>query len=66
MAGEAKTTVDSHHAQIGREIQEGNDITLAIKDIASTSVTHIKPNQIKENKKGKAKSTTIPNWFEWT
>ncbi|CAB4421316.1 unnamed protein product [Rhizophagus irregularis] len=54
---------------MGGEIQEGNDITLAIKNIAGTSVAHIEPNRIKENKKGKAKSTTIPgisNWFEWT
>ncbi|PKB98468.1 hypothetical protein RhiirA5_431343, partial [Rhizophagus irregularis] len=75
-AGEAKTTVDSHHAQIslsikryiriGGEIQEGSDITSAIKNIAGTSVAHIEPNQIKENK---GKSMTIPgisNWFEWT
>ncbi|CAB5207983.1 unnamed protein product [Rhizophagus irregularis] len=75
-ASEAKTTVDSHHAQIslsikryiriGGEIQEGSDITSAIKNIAGTSVAHIEPNQIKENK---GKSMTIPgisNWFEWT
>ncbi|GES96300.1 hypothetical protein GLOIN_2v1880126 [Rhizophagus clarus] len=75
-AGEAKTTVDSHHAQIslsikrfvriGGEIQEGNDITAAIKNIAGTSVAHIEPNRTKESK---GKSMTIPgisNWFEWT
>ncbi|RHZ48651.1 hypothetical protein Glove_543g11 [Diversispora epigaea] len=54
-AGEAKTTVDSHYAQIslsikryikiGGEIQEGNDITLAIQDVAGTSVAHIEPNR---------------------
>ncbi|RHZ51818.1 hypothetical protein Glove_469g42 [Diversispora epigaea] len=73
--GEAKTTVDSHHAQlslsikryikIGGEIQEGNDITLAIQDVAGTSVAHIEPNR----NRGKTKSMTIPgisNWCEWT
>ncbi|GES92666.1 hypothetical protein GLOIN_2v1772784 [Rhizophagus clarus] len=49
--GEAKTTISlsiKQYIQIGREIQEGNDITSAIKDIASTSVAHIEPNRIKD------------------
>ncbi|RGB23713.1 hypothetical protein C1646_774113 [Rhizophagus diaphanus] len=56
-ASKAKTTMDSHHAQIlfsikryiqiGGEIQEGSDITSAIKNIAGTSVAHIEPNRIK-------------------
>ncbi|CAJ0841457.1 4742_t:CDS:2, partial [Entrophospora sp. SA101] len=47
------------------KIQEGNDITFAIENIAGTSVAHIEPNCVK----GKEKSTTIPgisNWFEWS
>ncbi|GET01677.1 hypothetical protein GLOIN_2v1880126 [Rhizophagus clarus] len=52
--------------RIGREIQEGNDITLAIKDIASTSVTHIKPNQIKGENARYIKAQAIPNLGNWT
>ncbi|RHZ49465.1 hypothetical protein Glove_520g3 [Diversispora epigaea] len=74
-AGEAKMTVDLHHAQIslsikryiriGGEIQEGNDITSAIKDIADILVANIESNCCKDNNKGK----TIPgisNWSEWS
>lgn len=55
-AGEAKTTVDSHHAQIahaikryvrlGYSINEGEDIETAIKDIRGTTVTTL--NQIEK------------------
>ncbi|RHZ80587.1 hypothetical protein Glove_134g146 [Diversispora epigaea] len=54
-AGEAKTTIDSHHAQIahsikryvrlGNDISEGEDIVNAIKDIRETSVANIQPNR---------------------
>ncbi|RHZ48652.1 hypothetical protein Glove_543g12 [Diversispora epigaea] len=33
------------YIKIGGEIQEGNDITLAIQDVAGTSVAHIEPNR---------------------
>ncbi|RHZ77854.1 hypothetical protein Glove_170g35 [Diversispora epigaea] len=41
------------YIQIGRKIQEGNNITSAVKDIAGTLVAHIELNRNKENNKGK-------------
>ncbi|RHZ61417.1 hypothetical protein Glove_347g12 [Diversispora epigaea] len=64
--GEAKTTIDSHHAQItyainryvklGFDLSSGDDIEKAISEICGTSVFHLELNR----KKG------ISNWFEWT
>ncbi|CAB4393141.1 unnamed protein product [Rhizophagus irregularis] len=52
-AGEAKTAIDSHHAQIshainryvrlGFDIQTGKDIENAIQDIWGTSVAQLVP-----------------------
>ncbi|GBC08209.1 hypothetical protein RclHR1_07980001 [Rhizophagus clarus] len=54
-AGEAKTSIGSHHAQIshainhyvqlGFNINEGVDIENAIQGICDTSVAHLKPEQ---------------------
>ncbi|PKC65816.1 hypothetical protein RhiirA1_460530 [Rhizophagus irregularis] len=63
-AGEAKTAIDSHHAQIahaikryvriGFEIREGSDIENSIKDLYSISVGEINPNHEKTDKKIKS------------
>ncbi|RHZ49726.1 hypothetical protein Glove_515g4 [Diversispora epigaea] len=73
-AGEAKTTIDSHHAQIahsikryirlGHNISEGEDIVNAIKDIRGTSVANIQPNRSQREIK-KPKIDGISNWFEF-
>ncbi|RIB06517.1 hypothetical protein C2G38_2216835 [Gigaspora rosea] len=52
---EAKTSIDSHHAQItyaikryvkfDHDIDSGEDIERAIKDIARTHVAHLEPNR---------------------
>ncbi|RIB16294.1 hypothetical protein C2G38_2247120 [Gigaspora rosea] len=75
-AEEAKTTIDSHHAQIshainrhvclGFNIAQGSDIELAIEGICGTSVAHLEP----ERPKGKKQVNTlparaIPNIGEW-
>ncbi|RIB05182.1 hypothetical protein C2G38_2220385 [Gigaspora rosea] len=64
-AGEAKTTIDSHHAQIshalnrhvrlGFNIAQGSDIELAIEGICGTSVANLEPERSKGNS----------NWFSW-
>ncbi|CAB5384591.1 unnamed protein product [Rhizophagus irregularis] len=72
-AGEAKTAIDSHHAQIshainryvqlGFDIQTGKDIENAIQDIRGTSVAQLVPNRDRGSG-----SNTLPgnsNWFEW-
>ncbi|POG77624.1 hypothetical protein GLOIN_2v1767686 [Rhizophagus irregularis DAOM 181602=DAOM 197198] len=72
-AGEAKTAIDSHHAQIshainryvrlGFDIQTGKDIENAIQDIWGTSVAQLVPNRDRGSG-----SNTLPgnsNWFEW-
>ncbi|CAB4377710.1 unnamed protein product [Rhizophagus irregularis] len=72
-ADEAKTAIDSHHAQIshainryvrlGFDIQTGKDIENAIQDIRGTSVDQLVPNR--DHGSG---SNTLPgnsNWFEW-
>ncbi|GBC00587.1 hypothetical protein RclHR1_03900004 [Rhizophagus clarus] len=72
-AGEAKTAIDSHHAQIthainhyvrlGFDIQTGKDIENAIKNIRGTSVAQLVPNRDRGSG-----SNTLPgnsNWFEW-
>ncbi|PKK71015.1 hypothetical protein RhiirC2_829008 [Rhizophagus irregularis] len=74
-AGEAKTAIDSHHAQIshaikrwvkiGHEIEEGEDIENAIKDLSGTHVSHLEPDRDKE--KGKLGTINgISNWHEFT
>lgn len=72
-AGEAKTTIDSHHAQIshaitryvrlGFDVTAGHDIENAIKGIKGTSVVNLNPNRDRGNG-----NNTLPgnsNWFEW-
>ncbi|GES86464.1 hypothetical protein GLOIN_2v1767687 [Rhizophagus clarus] len=72
-AGEAKTAIDSYHAQIthainryvrlGFDIQTGKDIENAIKNIRGTSVAQLVPNRDRGSG-----SNTLPgnsNWFEW-
>ncbi|CAB4444025.1 unnamed protein product [Rhizophagus irregularis] len=69
-AGEAKTTIDSHHAQIthaikrqvrlGLDIMEGVDIETAIREIQGTSVAHLEPNRTRDQNK-KAKNTLPVN-----
>ncbi|RHZ55139.1 hypothetical protein Glove_420g6 [Diversispora epigaea] len=72
-AGEAKTSIDSHHAQIshainryvrlGFDVQTGQDIENAIKGIRGTSVAHLQPNRDRGTG-----NNTLPgnsNWFEW-
>ncbi|PKY46438.1 hypothetical protein RhiirA4_420645 [Rhizophagus irregularis] len=76
-AGEAKTTIDSHHAQIthaikrqvrlGLDIMEGADIETAIRDIRGTSVAHLELNRTKDqNKRAKNTLPGNSNLFEWT
>ncbi|EXX55648.1 hypothetical protein RirG_223620 [Rhizophagus irregularis DAOM 197198w] len=76
-AGEAKTTIDSHHAQIthaikrqvrlGLDIMEGADVETAIRDIHRTSVAHLEPNRTKDqNKRAKNTLPGNSNLFEWT
>ncbi|PKB97337.1 hypothetical protein RhiirA5_431840 [Rhizophagus irregularis] len=58
-SGEAKTTVDSHHAtiahaikryvRIGCELTSGQDIERAIEELSGTSVAQIEPNRNKNN-----------------
>ncbi|RHZ54903.1 hypothetical protein Glove_421g102 [Diversispora epigaea] len=73
--GEAKTLIDSHHAQIshaikrhvklGNRIEKGNDIETAINEIAGTKVANIVPNRNQD----KEKIGTIPgikSYHEWT
>ncbi|CAB4380738.1 unnamed protein product [Rhizophagus irregularis] len=65
-AGEAKTIIDSYHAQIthaikrqvrlGLDIMEGADVETAIRDIHRTSVAHLEPNRTKDQNK-RAKNT---------
>ncbi|UZO23826.1 uncharacterized protein OCT59_016156 [Rhizophagus irregularis] len=74
-AGEAKTLIDSHHAQIsqaikrhvklGCTIESGDDIEAAIHDIAGTKVANLLPNR----NQGKEKIGTIAgikSLHEWT
>ncbi|RHZ77157.1 hypothetical protein Glove_184g91 [Diversispora epigaea] len=73
-AGEAKTAIDSHHAQIahaikryvrvGFEIKEGIDIENAIKDLCGTSIGELNPNREKNDKKIKS-LVGISNMNEW-
>ncbi|CAJ0627836.1 10370_t:CDS:2, partial [Entrophospora sp. SA101] len=49
------------HVQIGGEIQEGNDITFAIENIAGTSVAHIEPNCVKGIKPKRLLSKELKN-----
>ncbi|RHZ69121.1 hypothetical protein Glove_290g83 [Diversispora epigaea] len=73
--GEAKTTIDSHHAsithaikryiRIGYDIKEGQDIVEAGKNIAGTHFANIEPNRIEhetndDTGKKKPKVKTIP------
>ncbi|GBC43995.2 hypothetical protein GLOIN_2v1884984 [Rhizophagus irregularis DAOM 181602=DAOM 197198] len=75
-AGEAKTSIDSHHAQIsqsikrrvklGFEIRNGENIQEAIEDIAGIRVAHLEPDRDNENKENKVKTIPgISNYFEW-
>ncbi|UZO14704.1 uncharacterized protein OCT59_006153 [Rhizophagus irregularis] len=76
-AGEAKTAIDwlppclqiSHAikrwVKIGHEIEEGEDIENAIKDLSGTHVSHLEPDRDKE--KGKLGTINgISNWHEFT
>ncbi|PKY53609.1 hypothetical protein RhiirA4_471939 [Rhizophagus irregularis] len=44
-AGEAKTSIDSHHAQLGYDVISGDDIELAVKGIAGVRVSNLNPNR---------------------
>uniref|UniRef100_U9T958 Uncharacterized protein n=1 Tax=Rhizophagus irregularis (strain DAOM 181602 / DAOM 197198 / MUCL 43194) TaxID=747089 RepID=U9T958_RHIID len=54
-AGEAKTSIDSHHAQVsqaikryiklGYDVNSGDDIELAVKGIAGVRVSNLNPNR---------------------
>ncbi|RGB23971.1 hypothetical protein C1646_773743 [Rhizophagus diaphanus] len=66
-ASEAKTLIDSHHAQVklGSKIESGNDIEEAIHGIAGTKVANLLPNRDQE----KVKIGTIAgikSFHEWT
>ncbi|RHZ76219.1 hypothetical protein Glove_200g8 [Diversispora epigaea] len=77
-AGEAKTIIDSHHAQIthaikryvklGHDITSGENIEDAIKDLAGTHVAHIQPDRSQDQNINKKLGTIqgITNWVEWT
>ncbi|RHZ88774.1 hypothetical protein Glove_21g132 [Diversispora epigaea] len=71
--GEAKTTIDSHHAQIAHAIKHfvrlGNDLTsgekieTAIEHLRGTSVAHLEPNR---NTGNQVKTLTgISEWYFW-
>ncbi|CAB5350103.1 unnamed protein product [Rhizophagus irregularis] len=74
-AGEAKTSIDSHHAQIthaikryvklGYDITSGENIEDAIKDLAGTHVAHIQPNRSQDRKSTLGTIQGITNWSEW-
>ncbi|CAB5200017.1 unnamed protein product [Rhizophagus irregularis] len=74
--GKAKTTIDSHHAQIahsinryvklGFDISSGKDIENAISGICGTSVSHLEPVRTKEPGKRRNQLPGISNWFEWS
>ncbi|RIB30006.1 hypothetical protein C2G38_2153941 [Gigaspora rosea] len=53
-AREAKTTIDSHHAQ---------DIENAIQNIRGTSVANLKPNRNRDS--GKNSLPGNSNWLKW-
>ncbi|RHZ78305.1 hypothetical protein Glove_166g93 [Diversispora epigaea] len=69
--GEAKTTIDSHHAQIahtinrhiklGFDISSGNDIETAISGICGISVSYLKPDRKKDLEKLQLKTIKKPN-----
>ncbi|RHZ68621.1 hypothetical protein Glove_294g79 [Diversispora epigaea] len=69
-AGEAKTAIDSHHSQIsqaikryiklGSDIESGEDIEEAIKNITGTHVAHLVPNR------STGTITGIRNFQQWT
>ncbi|UZO02225.1 uncharacterized protein OCT59_020715 [Rhizophagus irregularis] len=74
-AGEAKTSIDSHHAQVsqamkryvklGYDVISGDDIELAVKGIAGVQVSNLNPNR--DNDKAKLDTITgISNLQEWT
>ncbi|RHZ70346.1 hypothetical protein Glove_272g1 [Diversispora epigaea] len=78
--GEAKTTVDSHHAtiahaikryiRIGCDLTEGENIETALQDLSGTSVSHIEPNRDMEtldqtNSRNNQKSKTIHGISKW-
>ncbi|CAB5386059.1 unnamed protein product [Rhizophagus irregularis] len=74
-AGEAKTSIDSHHAQIthaikryvklGYDITSGENIEDVIKDLAGTHVAHIQPNRSQDRKSTLGTIQGITNWSEW-
>ncbi|CAB4401384.1 unnamed protein product [Rhizophagus irregularis] len=74
-AGEAKTSIDSHHAQITHaikryvkleyDITSGENIEDAIKDLVGTHVAHIQPNCSQDRKSTLGTIQGITNWSEW-
>ncbi|POG79107.1 hypothetical protein GLOIN_2v1530167 [Rhizophagus irregularis DAOM 181602=DAOM 197198] len=74
-AVEAKTAIDSHHAQIaqaikryiklGFEVENGEDIENAIRDIAGTHVANLNPDRNTDKEK-LGTITGISNFQEWT
>ncbi|GES84180.1 hypothetical protein GLOIN_2v1880126 [Rhizophagus clarus] len=75
-AGEAKTSIDSHHAQIsqaikhyvrlGCNITDEEDIQKAIQNISGTRISQLIPDR-ESDKKTKIRTIAgINNWNEWT
>ncbi|CAB4387106.1 unnamed protein product [Rhizophagus irregularis] len=76
-AGEAKTSIDSHHAQIthaikryvklGYDITSGENIEDVIKDLAGTHVAHIQPNRSQDRKStlGYIYGRALPGFGSW-
>ncbi|RGB23102.1 hypothetical protein C1646_822251 [Rhizophagus diaphanus] len=74
-AGEAKTAIDSHHAQIshaikrwvkiGHEIEGGEDIENAIKDLSGTHVSHLEPDRDKGENTGYICTRALPEFGNW-
>ncbi|RHZ61185.1 hypothetical protein Glove_349g83 [Diversispora epigaea] len=75
-AGEAKTSIDSHHAQIshaikryvrlGFDLNSGEDIEKALNGLSGTSTAYLKPNRQVRNQSNVKTIPGISNWFEWS
>ncbi|RHZ50886.1 hypothetical protein Glove_490g73 [Diversispora epigaea] len=75
-AGEAKTSIDSHHAQIshaikryvrlGFDLNSGEDIEKVLNGLSGTSTAYLKPNRQVRNQSNVKTIPGISNWFEWS
>ncbi|GBC35518.2 hypothetical protein GLOIN_2v1880126 [Rhizophagus irregularis DAOM 181602=DAOM 197198] len=75
-AGEAKTSIDSHHAQIsqaikryvrlGLNITDGEDIQKAIQNISGARVSQLTPDREFDKKTKIGTIAGINNWNEWS